>query len=100
MKRWLPQAEGYYNNSADVYDGRLNACRKSRHVRLCKCVMNELWQNYTVVFSCITGGSGSRVVKISDSGWPCHEFESSNTKELPVGQRCTLNLSRAQTPFR
>ncbi|GFW73822.1 hypothetical protein TNCV_1542761 [Trichonephila clavipes] len=26
---------------------------------------------------------GSRVVKVSDRGWPCHEFEPSTTKEPP-----------------
>ncbi|GFT29361.1 integrase catalytic domain-containing protein [Trichonephila clavipes] len=28
---------------------------------------------------------GSRVVKVSDRGWPCHEFEPSTTKDLPCG---------------
>ncbi|GFS85936.1 hypothetical protein TNCV_1219341 [Trichonephila clavipes] len=26
-------------------------------------------------------GSGSRVVKVSDCGWPCHEFDLSTTKD-------------------
>ncbi|GFV81578.1 putative RNA-directed DNA polymerase from transposon X-element [Trichonephila clavipes] len=34
---------------------------------------------YPRVFS----GRGSRVVKLSDRGWPCYEFESSNTKDSP-----------------
>ncbi|GFV82953.1 hypothetical protein TNCV_1179681 [Trichonephila clavipes] len=28
-------------------------------------------------------GNGGRVVKISNCGWPCHEFESSTTKDPP-----------------
>ncbi|GFW44559.1 hypothetical protein TNCV_4481051 [Trichonephila clavipes] len=31
----------------------------------------------------IDGGRGSRVVKVSDRGWLCHEFESSTTKDPP-----------------
>ncbi|GFX77681.1 hypothetical protein TNCV_1105981 [Trichonephila clavipes] len=27
--------------------------------------------------------SGNRVVKVSDRGWPCHEFEPSTTKDRP-----------------
>ncbi|GFU77013.1 hypothetical protein TNCV_4521691 [Trichonephila clavipes] len=29
------------------------------------------------------GGRGSRVVKILSHGWPCHEFETSTTKDPP-----------------
>ncbi|GFV20336.1 histone-lysine N-methyltransferase SETMAR [Trichonephila clavipes] len=29
-------------------------------------------------------GHGSRVVKVSDCGLPCHEFESSTTKDPPL----------------
>ncbi|GFU56207.1 uncharacterized protein TNCV_712661 [Trichonephila clavipes] len=28
-------------------------------------------------------GRSSRVLKVSDHGWPCHEFESSTTKDPP-----------------
>ncbi|GFX88818.1 uncharacterized protein TNCV_2575251 [Trichonephila clavipes] len=28
-------------------------------------------------------GRGSRVVKVSDRGWHCHEFEPSTTKDPP-----------------
>ncbi|GFX97236.1 hypothetical protein TNCV_557261 [Trichonephila clavipes] len=28
-------------------------------------------------------GHGSRVVKVPDRGWPCHEFEHSTTKDPP-----------------
>ncbi|GFV13911.1 hypothetical protein TNCV_523881 [Trichonephila clavipes] len=28
-------------------------------------------------------GRGSRVVKVSDRGWPCHEFGPSTTKDPP-----------------
>ncbi|GFX09492.1 hypothetical protein TNCV_4698781 [Trichonephila clavipes] len=28
-------------------------------------------------------GHGSRVVKVSDRGWPCHMFERSTTKDMP-----------------
>ncbi|GFW29503.1 hypothetical protein TNCV_744451 [Trichonephila clavipes] len=31
----------------------------------------------------IQSGCGSRVVKVSDRGWPCHEFEPSTTKVPP-----------------
>ncbi|GFV99357.1 hypothetical protein TNCV_1513291 [Trichonephila clavipes] len=45
-------------------------------------------------------GRSSRVVKVSDRGWPCHEFEPVPLKTRRVGQRCTLNLSRVQTSSR
>ncbi|GFU08976.1 hypothetical protein TNCV_1318501 [Trichonephila clavipes] len=31
----------------------------------------------------VSCGSGSRVVKVSDRGWPCDEFEPSTTKDPP-----------------
>ncbi|GFW27154.1 ATP-grasp domain-containing protein [Trichonephila clavipes] len=31
------------------------------------------------------GGRGSRVVKVSDRGWPCHEFEPITAKDPPCG---------------
>ncbi|GFV06629.1 hypothetical protein TNCV_2949511 [Trichonephila clavipes] len=46
------------------------------------------------------GGPGNRVVKVLDRGWSCHEFKHSTIKDPHVGQRCTLNLSRAQTSSR
>ncbi|GFW48213.1 hypothetical protein TNCV_2382971 [Trichonephila clavipes] len=46
------------------------------------------------------GGRGSRVVYLSDHGLPCHVFETSATKARRVGQRCPLNLSRAETSSR
>ncbi|GFV59025.1 hypothetical protein TNCV_1814141 [Trichonephila clavipes] len=42
-------------------------------------------------------GCGRRGVKVSDRGWPCHEFKPSTTKDPPCRERCSLNLSRAQT---
>ncbi|GFV39833.1 uncharacterized protein TNCV_4144701 [Trichonephila clavipes] len=46
----------------------------------------------------IAEGRSSQVVQVSDLGWPCHEFEPSTTKDpTRVGQRCTLNRSRAET---
>ncbi|GFV93558.1 hypothetical protein TNCV_1988701 [Trichonephila clavipes] len=30
-----------------------------------------------------SGDRSSRVVKVSDRGWPCHEFEPSTTKDPP-----------------
>ncbi|GFY34956.1 hypothetical protein TNCV_155291 [Trichonephila clavipes] len=42
-------------------------------------------------------GRGSLVVKETDS-WPaCHKFEPSTADNPPRRERCTLNLSRAQT---
>ncbi|GFS62581.1 hypothetical protein TNCV_1263331 [Trichonephila clavipes] len=37
---------------------------------------------------------------VSDHGLSRHEFEPSTTKTRRVGQRCTLNLSRAETSSR
>ncbi|GFX73498.1 hypothetical protein TNCV_3403091 [Trichonephila clavipes] len=42
---------------------------------------------------------GSRVVKVSDRDWPCHEFKPSTIKDPRVEERCTLNLSRAATSY-
>ncbi|GFY18613.1 hypothetical protein TNCV_2398381 [Trichonephila clavipes] len=46
------------------------------------------------------GGRGSQVVEVSDRDWSCREFEPSTLKTCHVGQRCTLNLSRAQMSSR
>ncbi|GFX91084.1 hypothetical protein TNCV_5107141 [Trichonephila clavipes] len=46
------------------------------------------------------GGHGSLAVKVTDS-WPVyHEFKPSAAEEphCRVGERCTLNLSRARPP--
>ncbi|GFV42026.1 hypothetical protein TNCV_1568931 [Trichonephila clavipes] len=46
-------------------------------------------------------GCGSLVVKVMDSWLMCQEFESGTTEEiLRVGERCTLNMLRAQTSSR
>ncbi|GFV65322.1 transposable element Tc3 transposase [Trichonephila clavipes] len=44
------------------------------------------------------GDSGSLVVKVTDSWLVCHEFEPSTTEDPLCRDRCTLHLSRAQTP--
>ncbi|GFU37250.1 hypothetical protein TNCV_4272501 [Trichonephila clavipes] len=49
-------------------------------------------------FSNVLKGCGSPVVKVSDHGLPCHEFEPQKTRR--VGAQCPLNLSRAQTSSR
>ncbi|GFV47114.1 hypothetical protein TNCV_198091 [Trichonephila clavipes] len=36
-----------------------------------------------VIFLADLHGRGSRVIKASDSGWPCHEFEPTTTKNSP-----------------
>ncbi|GFV66996.1 hypothetical protein TNCV_356821 [Trichonephila clavipes] len=33
------------------------------------------------ICSILIDGRGSRVVKVSDCGWPCHEFKPSTTKD-------------------
>ncbi|GFV44387.1 hypothetical protein TNCV_4935711 [Trichonephila clavipes] len=48
----------------------------------------------------MTCGRRSRVVKVSDRGWPCHEFEPVPLKTRCVREQCTLNLSRAQMSSR
>ncbi|GFV27444.1 hypothetical protein TNCV_912741 [Trichonephila clavipes] len=45
-------------------------------------------------------GLGSQVVKVWDRGWLCHEFEPSTTKDPRVGERRTINLSRAEMSSR
>ncbi|GFY13364.1 hypothetical protein TNCV_2336281 [Trichonephila clavipes] len=47
-----------------------------------------------------TRSSGSRVVKVSDRGWHVASSSRVPLKTHRVGERCTLNLSRAQTSFR
>ncbi|GFW22380.1 hypothetical protein TNCV_1431331 [Trichonephila clavipes] len=50
---------------------------------------------HTEVFGPAFSGRGSRVVKISDRGWPCHVSSSPvPLKTRRVGKRCTLNLCR------
>ncbi|GFY21687.1 uncharacterized protein TNCV_1168311 [Trichonephila clavipes] len=43
------------------------------------------------------GGHGSQVVKVSDHGWRVMSSSPVPLKTHRVGERCTLNLSRAQT---
>ncbi|GFT81232.1 hypothetical protein TNCV_1999061 [Trichonephila clavipes] len=44
---------------------------------------------------------GSPVVKVKDSCPACYEFEPSTVEDPPCrGERCTLNLSTAQTSSR
>ncbi|GFW07613.1 uncharacterized protein TNCV_3917461 [Trichonephila clavipes] len=45
-------------------------------------------------------GRGSLVVKVSDHGWRVMSSSPVPLKTRRVGERCTLNLSRAQTSSR
>ncbi|GFW99788.1 uncharacterized protein TNCV_3420171 [Trichonephila clavipes] len=45
-------------------------------------------------------GRGSRGVKVSDRGWLVTSSSPVSHKTRRVGERCTLNLSRAQTTSR
>ncbi|GFT11841.1 uncharacterized protein TNCV_1923621 [Trichonephila clavipes] len=56
--------------------------------------------NYTVPFTVISRGCGSPVVKVSDYGRHVMSSSPVPPKTRCVGQRCTLNLSRAETSFR
>ncbi|GFT09414.1 hypothetical protein TNCV_5062761 [Trichonephila clavipes] len=44
-----------------------------------------------------SGSSGSPVLKVSDHGWHVMSSSPVALKTRRVGQRCTLNLSRAET---
>ncbi|GFY01429.1 hypothetical protein TNCV_850371 [Trichonephila clavipes] len=48
----------------------------------------------------IQGGCGNLVVKVSDRGWLVMSSSPVPLKTCRVGQRCTLNPSRAQTSSR
>ncbi|GFU63191.1 hypothetical protein TNCV_3466151 [Trichonephila clavipes] len=51
--------------------------------------------------SSLWGSRGSRVVKVSDHGWPCHDFKPITTKDPPCRAAMhALNLSRAQRSSR
>ncbi|GFT30991.1 uncharacterized protein TNCV_1683561 [Trichonephila clavipes] len=57
--------------------------------------------NFLTFYSKENSGRGRGVVKVSDRGWPCHEFQPSTTLKIRrVREQCTLNLSRAQTSSR
>ncbi|GFW72818.1 hypothetical protein TNCV_1266611 [Trichonephila clavipes] len=47
----------------------------------------EIRKRITMANTCLIAirrsGHGSRMVKVSDCGWCCHEFESSTTKDPP-----------------
>ncbi|GFV23797.1 transposable element Tc3 transposase [Trichonephila clavipes] len=43
------------------------------------------------------GGRGSRVVKVSDRGWPCPEFEPNTTKEPPCSDLQLESLIRLES---
>ncbi|GFW26436.1 hypothetical protein TNCV_4506761 [Trichonephila clavipes] len=48
----------------------------------------------------ITKGRGGLVIKISDRSWLVRSSNPVPLKTRRVGERCTLNLSRAQTSSR
>ncbi|PRD35321.1 UNVERIFIED_CONTAM: hypothetical protein NCL1_11868 [Trichonephila clavipes] len=48
----------------------------------------------------VKSGRGSLVVKVLDRGWHVIEFDPSTSKDPLCRERCTLNLSRAQTSSR
>ncbi|GFX64286.1 hypothetical protein TNCV_1500101 [Trichonephila clavipes] len=55
---------------------------------------------YKPILQHFESSRGSLLVKVTDS-WPaCHEFELVPLKTLRLGERFTLNLSRAQTSSR
>ncbi|GFU20667.1 hypothetical protein TNCV_3176111 [Trichonephila clavipes] len=54
----------------------------------------------TILVRVGTDGCGSPVIKVSDHGRHVMSSSPVPLKTHPVGQRCTLNLSRAQTPYR
>ncbi|GFX17093.1 uncharacterized protein TNCV_4266191 [Trichonephila clavipes] len=54
----------------------------------------------TMSFVAESRGRGSLVVKVSDPGWHVTSSSPVPLKTRRVGQRCTLNLSRAQKCFR
>ncbi|GFW39755.1 hypothetical protein TNCV_4522451 [Trichonephila clavipes] len=58
-------------------------------------IMNE--GILTSHYSTTRGGLGSRVVKVSDRGWPYHEFEPSTTKDPPCRDAMHVKSVRAQT---
>ncbi|GFV06744.1 hypothetical protein TNCV_1611571 [Trichonephila clavipes] len=57
------------------------------------------WFKYSTVSRCKCG-HGSLVIKISDRGWLVTNSTPVPQKTRCVGQRCTLNLSRAQKSSR
>ncbi|GFW31282.1 retrovirus-related Pol polyprotein from transposon 17.6 [Trichonephila clavipes] len=69
-------------------------------------MLEKVIENWTSRLDYIRASRGSpmpeiifkiQVVKVSDRGLPCHEFDPSTTKTRRVGERYTLNLSRAET---
>ncbi|GFU50786.1 NGFI-A-binding protein 1 [Trichonephila clavipes] len=64
-------------------------------------------RSFFILYNCLTirnvraiSGRGSRVVKVSDRGWLVTSSSPVPLKTRRVGQRCTLNLSRAETSSR
>ncbi|GFT90489.1 uncharacterized protein TNCV_4491771 [Trichonephila clavipes] len=70
--------------------GRLSICRinDAHKLLLCKAAFLKLW------------GCGSPVVKVSNHGRRVMSLIPVPLKTRRVGQRCTLNLSRAETSSR
>ncbi|GFW40333.1 uncharacterized protein TNCV_1018911 [Trichonephila clavipes] len=61
---------------------------------------DELFWNVNHEMTRMTWGCGSPVVKISDHGRHVMSSSPVPSKTRRVGQRCTLNLSRAETSSR
>ncbi|GFW06168.1 uncharacterized protein TNCV_36441 [Trichonephila clavipes] len=60
----------------------------------------KLQKDYNLIFRKMSSGRGSQVVKVLDHGWSVTSPSPLPLKTRRVGQRCTLNLSRAQTSSR
>ncbi|GFT17105.1 uncharacterized protein TNCV_4738321 [Trichonephila clavipes] len=60
-------------------------------------LINHSYIKVVVIFPYFGGGRGSPVLKISDHGRHVMSSSPEPLKTHRVGQRCTLNLSRAET---
>ncbi|GFV71791.1 hypothetical protein TNCV_778081 [Trichonephila clavipes] len=62
----------------ETITGKSSRCRRGLRFRL-----DDVFKIPLSIISRCYCGHGSRVVKVLDRGWPCHEFEPSTTKDPP-----------------
>ncbi|GFU55656.1 uncharacterized protein TNCV_1649691 [Trichonephila clavipes] len=68
------------------WTSRLDYIRASRGSPMPEIIF-KIFLHDSRILSLCRGGRGSRVVQVSDRGWPCHAFEPSTTKDPSYGDR-------------
>ncbi|GFW87879.1 uncharacterized protein TNCV_1359831 [Trichonephila clavipes] len=86
-------------NVAPLFESRPKSCTIHHHLGKRRLSVESIWA-YVSDVTCLAQGCGSPVVKVSNHGRHVMSSIPVPLKTRRVGQRCTLNLSRAETSSR